>query len=126
LGLGAVTILLAVVGIYGVVAFAVKQRTRELGIRVALGASGGRIVTLVLVSGLKPVGVGMMTGLLLALAASRVVERAFGNTGVPLDVTDPLTFLAGTLVLSAAAIAAMYGPARRAGRADPMQAIRHE
>ena len=126
LGLGAMTILLAVVGIYGVVAFAVKQRTRELGIRVALGARGSEIVRLVLASGLKPVAVGILIGLLLAVVGSRVMERAFGNTGIPLDVDDPLTFLAGTLLLSVAAIAAMFGPAQRAGAADPMQALRHE
>jgi macrolide transport system ATP-binding/permease protein len=115
-------LLLAAVGLYGVVAYAVSQRTRELGVRIALGARRSEIVRHVLESSLRLVAVGLVIGMGLALLAGFAVGSLLGGVS-PLD---PQTLLAAPLVLIAAALVASYLPARRAARIDPIEALRHD
>jgi len=123
LGSFAVTaLLLAALGIYGVVSYGVLQRTRELGIRMALGAGQGTVLTMVLRQGMAPVAAGISAGIAVAWAAARVLHRLLFQVGT----TDPGTFLAVTLFLSGAALLACYLPARRAARSDPVTALRAE
>lgn len=119
---GVLGLLLSMVGVYGVSAFAVSRRTRELGIRIALGASPGRLMRGVLGSGLKLAGVGLVLGLLGGAGAALLVrdllysERTF----------DPLTFVGLPLVLLAVSLAASWGAARKANRVDPVVTLRAE
>ncbi len=115
-----VALLLAVIGIYGVVSFAVTQRTREIGIRVALGADRGRVLTMVVRQGAALVVTGAAIGLVAALLLTRVMRSLlFGVTP-----GDPLTFVAIVVVLVTAALVATWLPARRATRIDPVVALR--
>ncbi|MCX6628826.1 MAG: ABC transporter permease [Candidatus Solibacter sp.] len=120
--LGVLGLVLAVVGVYGVVSYGATQRTREIGIRMALGAYPGDILRLILRQGVVLVGVGICGGILGALALSRITRRLL----VLVSGTDPGTFVAVTLALAAIALVACYIPARRAMRVDPMVALRHE
>ncbi len=121
LGIFAVTaLLLAAVGIYGVIAYGVVQRTRELGIRLALSAGRGSMLRMVLTQGMRPVLAGMGVGASLALAGSRLLRGLlFGVTA-----GDPLTYAVVALFLLGVALVACLGPARRAARSDPMAALR--
>ena len=120
--LGIVALLLAAIGIYGVTAYAVTRRTREIGVRIALGAARGDIVRMVLRQGMSLAGIGAVIGLALAAAASRVLTSLL--FGVP--PLDPVTF-AGTAVLFAVVgLAACYVPARRATRINAIEALRYE
>jgi putative ABC transport system permease protein len=113
-------LLLAATGIYAVTAHQTAQRSRELGLRLALGARRRQILSLVLAQGMTPVLAGLAVGLVAALALSRAIEGLlFGVTA-----RDPATFALAPLVLAAAAAAASYLPARRATRVDPVQALR--
>jgi ABC-type antimicrobial peptide transport system permease subunit len=120
--LGIVALLLAVLGIYGVTAFGVAQRTREIGIRIALGAQRERVLRLVLRQGVLLAGIGIVAGLGLALAVTRLLERML--YGVP--GTDFVALGAATLALVGAAVVASWIPARRAAGVDPMVALRSE
>ena len=122
LGVGALALTLAATGVFGVVAFAVASRTRELGIRVALGASGRAIMTLVLRQGIVLTGAGLVVGSLLAVATVGAVRSQLYE--VPPH--DPVVYIlaAGTLLL--VVLLATYVPARRATRVDPMVALRNE
>ena len=115
-------LLLSVVGLYGAVSHAVAARTREVGIRIALGASAGTITRLLTGNGIKLVLVGSALGLTLSLVAARLLSGVL--FGIP--TLDPVTFVAAPLVLLATAVVASYLPARRAGRADPVAALRSE
>jgi ABC-type antimicrobial peptide transport system permease subunit len=115
-------LLLASVGLYGVIAYAVTQRTRELGVRVALGATRGQVLGLVLGHGVRLTLIGVAIGAVGALALSRLITSLlYGVTP-----TDPATFVAVPAVLSAVAVLASYAPARRAMRVDPLVAMRAE
>ena len=115
-------LLLAALGIYGVVSYSVARRRQELGIRMALGARGSELRNLVLLQGLSPVVVGWAAGVLVALAAGGVIRGLlFGVTA-----QDPLTLASVTLVVLVTALLACYVPARRATTVDPMVALRYE
>ena len=115
-------LLLAVTGIYGVMSFAVTARTREMGVRIALGAERGRVQRLVIGEGVALVAVGTVIGLAGAVAATRVL-RSFLFDLAP---TDPATFVGVVVVLGVAAVVASWLPARRASRVDPVVALRAE
>jgi ABC-type antimicrobial peptide transport system permease subunit len=119
---GLLALLLACVGLYGVLSYMVARRTNEIGIRIALGAMRGDVIWLVLREALTLVGAGAVIGLLASLAATRTVSTLlFG-----LKPNDPLTIAAATLLLLAIAVLSAYLPARRASRVDPMAALREE
>jgi len=120
--LGAIALLLTVTGVYGVLSYVVAQRRKELGIRVALGAAASAIVGLVLRQSLRLCVIGLVAGLLLALG----VARLFAANIVRLGTFEPAAFVGGALLVLVACLAAAYVPARRAGRADPMEALRSQ
>jgi len=124
--LGATAFVLAVTGIYGAVAFTVTQRTKDLGIRVALGAQRLDIMREILASGGKPVMQGLAVGLWFSLAAAAATAEAFRFTPVHLDTANPLMYAGSALLLAVAALAAMLGPARRAASSDALSALRSE
>ena len=119
----AVAMILAGVGIYGVMSYSVAQRTREIGIRMALGAQTGAVLKLAVGYGMKLVVIGIVIGLVAAFALTRVMSTLlFGVTA-----TDPTTFtLISLLLLVAVAALASYIPARRATKVDPIMALRYE
>jgi predicted permease len=121
-GFGLLALLLAGIGIYGVVSYGAAQRTREIGVRMALGASERDVLGLVLWDGLIVIGAGLAIGLLLAVAATRVIAAFLYGVGA----TDPLTFVMVPLLLGAVALVASYIPARRAVKVDPLVALRYE
>jgi putative ABC transport system permease protein len=117
-----VAFVLAIAGVYGVVSYSARQRTHELGVRVALGARRRDIAALVLGEGLALIGLGTTLGVAGAYAATRTLERFLFRV----TVTDPATFITVPLVLCAVALAASYIPARRATAVDPLRALRYE
>lgn len=119
---GAMGLTLAGVGIYGVMAYSVGRRTREIGVRMALGAPPSRVLGLVLTQGMKLTLIGLALGVLLALGAGRALNAMlFGVSG-----SDPITFLGISVLLASVAILACYIPARRAAKVDPLVALRQE
>ena len=121
-GLGAVALLLVLIGIYGVTAFSVAQRTREIGVRVALGAQRSHVLAMVVRQGLVLVGIGVMLGSLAAFAATRLIRDLL--YGVP--PTDGMALGGAAALLVLAALVASWLPARRATRLDPVTALRTE
>ena len=120
--IGILGLVMASVGIYGMVSFAVSQRTHEVGIRMALGARREDVLRLVLRQSMRPVLIGMAAGVMIASGVARLlVSMLFG-----LSTFDPLTFLGVSAILAAVAFVAGYIPARRATRVDPMVALRYE
>jgi putative ABC transport system permease protein len=118
----AIAFTLAAIGIYGVVAYGVTQRRHEMGVRIALGAQRRDVVRLVIVRALRPVAVGIVFGLVAAVAATRVVQGLLYGT----SPHDPATYAATAALLVAIAAIAAYAPSRRAARADPVSALRAE
>jgi predicted permease len=121
-GLGVVALLLVLLGIYGVTAYAVTQRTREIGVRVALGAQRSHVLTLVLRQGLVLAGIGVVAGALVALAAARLIQGLLYGVGS----ADVVALGGAATLLALAALVASWIPARRAARLDPVIALRSE
>jgi putative ABC transport system permease protein len=119
---GVLAAILAAIGIYGVMSYLVSERTREIGVRTALGAPRGAVMRLILVKSLTLTAIGVACGVVGAFALTRLLaELLFGVT--PLD---PVTYAAVVLVLGSIALAAGYLPARRASKLDPLVALRHD
>ena len=121
--LGLLGLLLAMVGLYGMMAYAVSRRTSEIGIRVALGATQSQVLRMVAARQPAVVGAGMLVGLAIALPATRLLVEFL----VPgLSPNDPISLIATVILLGSAAVAASYLPARRASRVSPTVALRYE
>jgi putative ABC transport system permease protein len=118
----ALALALASVGIYGVMSYAVRQRTREIGIRMAMGAQGRDVLKLVITQGMKLIGIGLGLGLAVALIAARLMTGFLYQVGA----ADPVTYLFVAALLTAVALLACYIPARRAMKVEPMTALRIE
>jgi ABC-type antimicrobial peptide transport system permease subunit len=121
-GLGILALFLTIVGVYGVSSYAASQRTHEIGLRMALGATGQDILRMVLGEGLRLIGTGVLIGLGIALAVSRAISSLL----VGVSASDPMTYTAVSALLGGLALVAGYMPARRAMRVDVMVALRHE
>jgi putative ABC transport system permease protein len=118
----AIALLLAALGIYGVISYAVSQRTRELGIRVALGATREKIIRLVIAEGVWLAGAGVVLGVFASLALTRALASLLFGVGK----LDPFALAAAPVVLMAAALLGCYLPARRAAKVDPVIAMRND
>jgi len=123
---GVLALGLAGVGVYGVLAQAVGERTREIGLRIALGASTERVIAQVVRDGLRPAAAGLALGLLLAFALTRLLARFLTPMLYAIGPSDAPTYALGALVMLLLAVAAAFLPARRAARVDPMVALRAE
>jgi putative ABC transport system permease protein len=118
----ALALVLAAIGVYGVMSYAVARRTQEVGIRMALGARRTQVLVMVLREGMRTIGVALVIGLAVAAAATRLLSsQLFGIRAI-----DPLTFTTVPILLALVAIAACYLPALRASRVDPIVALRSE
>ncbi len=123
---GALGLLLASLGLYGVLAYTVSRRTREFGVRMALGARVGDIRAQVVRDGVKLVGIGLAIGLALALPVSFQVRYLLYGISYGISPTDPIAFVGTAVLLLAVAVAASYLPARRATSVSPVDALRSE
>jgi putative ABC transport system permease protein len=118
-------LLLTAIGLYGVIAYAVAQRTHEIGVRITLGATKANVVQMVLKSGLKLTGIGIATGVVLSLIIAKFAT-AFSNLLFGVKATDALTFISVVGIVAVVSLLACYIPAYRASKVDPMIAMRYE
>jgi ABC-type antimicrobial peptide transport system permease subunit len=116
----ALALILASIGIYGVISYSVTQRTREIGLRLALGAQRSDVLRLIIAQGLRLTVIGLAAGVMAALAIGKLISSLLYG----INAHDPLTFLTTVFVLSAIALLACWLPARRASRLDPLIALR--
>jgi putative ABC transport system permease protein len=117
-----VALVLTIVGLYGVMSYSVVQRTNEIGIRLALGAQSRDVLIMIIKQGSKLIVLGLVIGLAVAFAATRVISSLlFGVT-----TKDPFTFVAAAVLLAIVALLACYVPAWRATKVDPLEALRYE
>jgi putative ABC transport system permease protein len=123
---GAIAVLLASVGLYGVMSFSVNQRRQEFGVRMALGADAARILRMVLRQGAGQIGLGLVLGLGLSLLAATLGAQGISNFLFHISPRDPLTYTGVALLIAAVSLFATFIPARRATRVDPMVALRAE
>jgi ABC-type antimicrobial peptide transport system permease subunit len=119
---GSLALLLAVIGLYGTVSYIVAQRQREFGIRMALGAEPGSILRLVMLDVISVVAVGLLAGIGISVAVTRLLQQLLFRIGP----RDAVTLVVAVAVLSIVALAAAYLPGRRATKTNPMEALRHE
>jgi ABC-type antimicrobial peptide transport system permease subunit len=119
---GGLALVLASVGIYGVISYAVSQRTREIGVRMALGARPADVLRMILAEGLKLVAVGVVLGVAAALMVTRLLEGMIYGV----SMRDPLIFVLVNLLMVTVSLAACYVPALRATRVDPITALHYE
>jgi predicted permease len=124
--LGVIAIVLALVGVYGVVSFAVGRRTREIGVRMALGATRADIAHMVVSSAAPPIVAGIAVGLVLLIPAAVALARLFRDAPVPLHPTDPVTYAVVVITLGAVALITVLVPARQASAVPPSEALRTE
>ena len=117
-----VALLLAAVGIYGVIGYAVSRRTQEIGVRMALGATRANVAGLIVGEGMRIVAIGVAAGLLGAVALTRLMAAMLYGV----RATDPLTYVGVAVLLAVVALVASYVPARRATRIDPLVAMRSD
>ena len=110
---------------YGVVSLAARRRTKEIGVRIALGARTGDVHRAIVGANARPVAAGFATGLALTGAVAVIVDRMAAQA-LPTGFIDPLSFAAATIVLVGVALVAMAVPAHRAARTDPLEALRHD
>src|SRR5205807_4638503 len=115
-------LLLAAIGIYGVISYSVNRRRNEIGIRMALGAGAGDVRNMVLRQGMRPVAVGLALGVACALALGRALQALLFE----MRASNPIVLACVAIVLGAAAVLACYAPARRATRVDPATALRYD
>jgi len=121
-GFAAVALLLAAIGIYGLLAYMVGQRSHEIGVRMALGAGRGDILKMVLRQGVVLVGAGLLAGLVLTFLAA----RGIGSLLVGVSPSDPVTLVSVAVLLAAVGLVASYIPARRAMNIEPLRALKYE
>jgi len=121
-GFSAIALLLAAVGVYGVISYSVAQRTYEIGVRMAMGAEQGDVLRLIISQGMRPVGIGLAIGLVCSLATAHLLSHFLFD----INSHDPSTLSVATAVLALVSGVALYLPARRAARIDPIVAIRRE
>ena len=119
---GGIALLLAAIGVYGVLSYSVSQRTQEIGVRMALGAGRGAVLRLVIVQGIRLAIIGVMIG----VVGSFFVTPFIGAQLVNVSPSDPFSFIAVSIFLTAVAFVASYVPARRAMGVDPLVALRAE
>ena len=124
--LASIAVVLAVTGVYGVLSFAISRRTREFGIRMVLGANRASIFRSIMLRGGRQIALGLVCGLALAEPAELAFARLIKNSPIPVRNFDATVYAIAALLLVAISLAAMYLPALRATRVDPMKALRTE